>query len=53
MERKRDLIYSPKLSKKIPTGKFGDPENIFKAVKFIFESDYLNGTSVDINGALF
>lgn len=45
--------YQEIVKKKIPTGKFGDPENIFKAVKFIFESDYLNGTSVDINGALF
>jgi acetoacetyl-CoA reductase/3-oxoacyl-[acyl-carrier protein] reductase len=38
---------------KIPTGKFGDPQNILNAVKFIIDSDYLNGTSLDINGAIF
>lgn len=37
----------------IPTGKFGDPENIYRAVKFLIETDYINGTSVDINAGLF
>jgi NAD(P)-dependent dehydrogenase (short-subunit alcohol dehydrogenase family) len=45
--------YKQIVKKKIPTGKFGDPENIFNAVKFIITSDYLNGTSIDINGAIF
>lgn len=37
----------------IPTGTFGDPENIYRAVKFLIETDYINGTSVDINAGLF
>lgn len=37
---------------KIPTGEFGDPENILRAVKFIVSNDYLNGTSIDINAGL-
>ena len=41
------------IKSKIPTGDFGDPENIFRAFKFIIEADYLTGTSVDINGGLF
>lgn len=40
------------LKEKIPTGSFGNPENIFNAVKFIMNSDYINGASVDINGCI-
>lgn len=45
--------YQQIVKKKIPTGEFGDPQNILNAVKFIISSDYLNGTSLDINGGLF
>lgn len=45
--------YQKIVKSKIPTGKFGDPENILNAVKFIIESDYINGTSVDINGGIY
>ena len=45
--------YQKIVKSKIPTGNFGDPKNIFNAVKFIIESDYINGTSVDINGGIF
>lgn len=45
--------YQQIVKKKIPTGKFGDPENIFNAVKFLIQSDYINGTSVDINGGIY
>jgi len=36
----------------IPMQKLGNPENIFNAVKFLINSDYVNGTSIDINGGL-
>lgn len=39
--------------KSIPLQKLGDPENIFNAVKFIINADYLTGTTLDINGGLF
>jgi NAD(P)-dependent dehydrogenase (short-subunit alcohol dehydrogenase family) len=39
--------------KTIPVQKLGDPENIYNAVNFLVQSDYINGTSVDINGGLF
>ena len=45
--------YQDLVRKKIPTGKFGDPENIYNAIKFICESEYINGTSLDINGGIF
>jgi NAD(P)-dependent dehydrogenase (short-subunit alcohol dehydrogenase family) len=39
--------------KTIPVQKLGDPENIYNAVNFIINADYLTGTSIDINGGLF
>lgn len=45
--------YQQIVKKKIPTGEFGDPENIFNAVNFLIKSDYINGTSVDINGGIY
>ena len=41
------------IKKSIPTGDFGDPEDIYKAVRFLIESNYVNGSSIDINGGLF
>ncbi|MDZ4712046.1 MAG: SDR family oxidoreductase [bacterium] len=45
--------YQKIVRQKIPSGKFGDPKNIMNAVKFIVNSDYLTGTSLDINGGIF
>lgn len=36
----------------IPSKNLGNPENIYNAVRFLIDSDYLNGTSIDINGGL-
>jgi len=41
------------IKERIPSGNFGDPENIFKAVKFLIEADYITGTSIDLNGGLY
>jgi len=41
------------ITKTIPSQKLGVPENIFNAVNFLINSDYANGTSININGALF
>ncbi len=40
------------IKKNIPQGDFGDRENIYKAVEFLINADYVNGTSIDINGGL-
>ena len=44
--------YQAIIKEKIPTGNFGNPENIFRAVKFLIETDYINGTSIDLNSGL-
>jgi NAD(P)-dependent dehydrogenase (short-subunit alcohol dehydrogenase family) len=36
----------------IPSGEFCSPEDIFTAVEFIRNTPYLNGASIDLNGAL-
>lgn len=41
------------IKEKIPTGNFGKPINIFNAVKFLIESNYVNGSNIDINAGLF
>lgn len=45
--------YQKMIKEKIPTHNFGNPENIYRAVKFIIDSDYTTGTSIDMNGGLF
>ncbi len=45
--------YQDILKKRIPTGDFGDPENILKTIKLLIETDYINGASIDINGGLY
>ena len=37
----------------IPVKKLGDPIDIYNAVDFILKSNYLNGSSININGGLF
>jgi acetoacetyl-CoA reductase/3-oxoacyl-[acyl-carrier protein] reductase len=37
----------------IPMNKFGDPINIYNAIEFLRASDYISGSSIDINGGLF
>jgi len=37
---------------KIPTGEFGDPRNIWNAVNFLINNDYINGTNIDMNAGL-
>jgi len=36
----------------IPVGRIGVPEDIWLAVKFILECDYLNGRTIDVDGGL-
>lgn len=45
--------FKQELKARIPTGNLGNPENIFKAVKFLIETDYINGASLDLNAGLF
>tara|TARA_B100000315_G_C14454769_1_gene530851 strand:- start:98 stop:781 length:684 start_codon:yes stop_codon:yes gene_type:complete len=45
--------YQTILKNKIPSGNFGNPDNIFKVINMLMDNDYINGTSIDINGGLF
>lgn len=36
----------------IPANRLGKPSEIYTTVKFIIETEYLNGTSIDLNGGL-
>jgi NAD(P)-dependent dehydrogenase (short-subunit alcohol dehydrogenase family) len=36
----------------IPTGRFGTAQEIEGVVRFLIESDYVNGATININGAL-
>ncbi len=41
-----------KILKKIPNHKTGNVKNIYNAIKFLIESDYVNGSSIKIDGGL-
>lgn len=41
------------IKSKIPNKKFCSPEQIFATVDYLIKNDYLNGTSIDLNGGLF
>jgi NAD(P)-dependent dehydrogenase (short-subunit alcohol dehydrogenase family) len=44
--------YQQQIRKRIPSEKFCEPEDILKTVKFLIDTDYLNGATIDLNGAL-
>jgi NAD(P)-dependent dehydrogenase (short-subunit alcohol dehydrogenase family) len=44
--------YQKKLKYKIPQGVFCPPEDIFETVKYLIKTDYINGSSIDLNGGL-
>ncbi|MDY0016219.1 MAG: SDR family NAD(P)-dependent oxidoreductase [Candidatus Delongbacteria bacterium] len=41
------------LIKKIPIHKLGDPADIVRTVQYIIDTEYLNGTSINLNGGLY
>jgi acetoacetyl-CoA reductase len=42
-----------KILKTIPMGRFGKPEEIAKAVRFVIENDYVTGATLDVNGGVY
>jgi NAD(P)-dependent dehydrogenase (short-subunit alcohol dehydrogenase family) len=40
------------IKNKIAFKEFGEPENIFKTIQYIRETDYLTGSCIDLNGGL-
>ena len=46
------LDYQAKMKLQIPAGRFCEPEEIYNTVKYLIQTEYVNGTAIDINGAL-
>lgn len=46
------LIYQEKMKSQIPAGRFCEPDEIYNTVKYFIDTQYVNGSSVDINGGL-
>ena len=44
--------YQKKLLAKVPSNKTGDIKNISNAIDFLIKSDYVNGSSINIDGGL-
>ncbi|MCB9621598.1 MAG: short-chain dehydrogenase, partial [Sandaracinus sp.] len=34
----------------IPVGRIGDPEDIFRAVRFVVECEFFTGRTIDVDG---
>ena len=41
-----------KMTKPIPAGRLGDPDEIAHTVQFILENDYVIGRCIEVDGAL-
>ncbi|HZL09017.1 MAG TPA: SDR family NAD(P)-dependent oxidoreductase [Prolixibacteraceae bacterium] len=46
------LNYQEKMKAQIPAGRFCEPHEIYNTVNYIIQTEYVNGTAIDINGAL-
>jgi len=40
------------LKSKIPAGRFCDPEEVYNTIRFLIDTEYVNGSVIDINGGL-
>ena len=41
-----------KMTRPIPAGRLGEPDEIGHTVQFILENDYVNGRCIEVDGAL-
>lgn len=46
------LNYQEKMKTQIPAGRFCEPEEIYNTVNYLIQTEYVNGSCIDINGAL-
>ena len=44
--------YQKQMKEQIPSGVFCPPEDIYKTVKYLIDTAYVNGASIDLNGGL-
>ena len=45
--------YKAAIKAEIPSGEFCQKEDVFKCVEFVRKNNYLNGSSIDLNGGIF
>jgi NAD(P)-dependent dehydrogenase (short-subunit alcohol dehydrogenase family) len=45
-------VYQEKIKMQIPAGRFCDPDEVLNTVKYLIKTEYVNGSAIDINGAL-
>jgi acetoacetyl-CoA reductase/3-oxoacyl-[acyl-carrier protein] reductase len=45
-------VFLKELISQIPAKKLCEPNNIFKTVQYLMDCDYINGSSIDLNGGL-
>jgi NAD(P)-dependent dehydrogenase (short-subunit alcohol dehydrogenase family) len=46
------VAYQEKVKAQIPAGRFCEPEEVYNTVKYLIQTEYVNGAAIDINGAL-
>lgn len=46
------IAYQKIMKEKIPSGVFCSPDDIYSTVNYLIRTDYINGTSIDLNGGL-
>lgn len=46
------VAYQEKIKQQIPAGRFCNPEEVYNTVRYLIETEYVNGSVIDINGAL-
>lgn len=44
--------YLERIKAQIPVGRFCEPEEVYNTVKYLIQTEYVNGAAIDINGAL-
>jgi NAD(P)-dependent dehydrogenase (short-subunit alcohol dehydrogenase family) len=45
-------VYQEKIKSQIPSGRFCKPEEVFLTVQYLIQTEYVNGTAIDINGSI-
>lgn len=47
------LSFQDSIKSQIPSGLFCEPNDVYNTVRFLINTPYVNGTSIDLNGGLF
>jgi len=51
--REINIDLQEEIKRDIPSGRFGDPLEIFQTIQYLVQTEYINGTSIDLNGGIF